>query len=132
MGAAPIEGDETMPTREAIEGLVALVEQGRFIDALEKFYTDEATTTENTGEARRGRETLIANERNVMAAFPTIRSHCVRPIFVDGDRAVIRWQFEFVPASGPARKMDELAYQLWSGDKIVEERFFYDPAQMRG
>jgi len=46
-------------------------------------------------------------------------------------RTVIRWQFEFVPASGPTRRMDELAYQLWKGDKIVEERFFYDPAQMR-
>jgi hypothetical protein len=120
-----------MPTKQAIEGLVALVEQGRFIEALETFYADDAITYENMGEPRRGRETLIANERGVMAAFPTIRSHCGRPIFLDGDRAVIRWQFEFVPASGPTRKMDELAYQLWSGDKIVEERFFYDPAQMR-
>ena len=120
-----------MPTRETLEGLITLVEQGRFIDALEQFYAEDATTTENMGEARRGRDTLIANERNVMAAFPTIRSRCVRPIFVDGDRAVIRWQFEFVPASGQTRRMDELAYQLWNGDRIVEERFFYDPAQMR-
>jgi len=28
--------------------------------------------------------------------------------------------------------MHELAYQLWQGDRILEERFFYDPAQMRG
>ncbi len=120
-----------MPSRETIEGLVALVEQGRFIDALEKYYADDAVTTENMGEPRRGREKLIANERGVMAAFPTIRSHCVRPIFVNGDRAVIRWQFEFEAASGPVRRMDELAYQLWKDDRIVEERFFYDPAQMR-
>jgi ketosteroid isomerase-like protein len=120
-----------MPSRGAVEGLIALVEQGRFIEALESYYADDAATFENMGEARRGRETLIANERGVMAAFPTIHSRCVRPVFVDGDRAVIRWQFEFVPASGPARRMDELAYQLWNGDRIVEERFFYDPAQMR-
>ena len=118
-----------MPSCEAIEGLVALVEQGKFIEALEKYYADDATTTENMGEPRRGRETLIANERGVMAAFPTIHSRCVRPYFVDGNRAVIRWQFEFVPASGPTRRMDELAYQLWKGDKIEEERFFYDPSK---
>jgi len=121
-----------MPSREAIEGLISLVEQSRFIDGLEQFYAEDATTTENMGEPRRGREQLIANERGVMAAFPTIHSRCVRPIFVEGDRAVIRWQFEFVPASGPVRRMDELAYQLWRDDRIVEERFFYDPAQMRG
>ncbi len=120
-----------MPTREAIEGLVSLVEKSKFIEALEKYYADDATTWENLGEPRRGRETLIANERSVMAAFPTIRSQCVRPVFVDGDRAVIRWQFAFVPAHGATRRMDELAYQLWNGDQIVEERFFYDPAQMR-
>ena len=120
-----------MPTREAIEGLIALVEQGKFIEALEKYYGEDATTLENIGEPRRGRETLIANERRAIAAFPTIHSRCVRPYFVDGDRVVIRWQFEFVPASGPTRRMDELAYQLWNGEHIVEERFFYDPAQMR-
>lgn len=26
--------------------------------------------------------------------------------------------------------MEELAYQRWEGEQIVEEQFFYDPAQM--
>jgi hypothetical protein len=26
--------------------------------------------------------------------------------------------------------MDELALQRWRGDRIVEERFYYDPAQL--
>jgi hypothetical protein len=25
--------------------------------------------------------------------------------------------------------MEELAYQRWEGERIVEEQFFYDPAQ---
>jgi ketosteroid isomerase-like protein len=39
--------------------------------------------------------------------------------------------FEFVRPDGRTLRMDELAYQLWRGDKIVQERFYYDPAQMR-
>ena len=27
-------------------------------------------------------------------------------------------------------RMEELAYQRWDGDRIVEENFFYDPAQL--
>jgi hypothetical protein len=27
--------------------------------------------------------------------------------------------------------MDELAYQRWQGDRIVEEKFFYDPRQLQ-
>jgi hypothetical protein len=26
--------------------------------------------------------------------------------------------------------MEELAYQRWEGERIAEEKFFYDPAQL--
>ena len=26
--------------------------------------------------------------------------------------------------------MEELAYQRWEGERIVEEKFYYDPAQL--
>ena len=56
----------------------------------------------------------------------------MRPAFRSGDQVVIRWNFAFTAADGKTRKMDELAYQRWQGDKIVEERFYYDPKQMTG
>jgi ketosteroid isomerase-like protein len=120
-----------MPSRESVESLVALVEKSAFIEALERYYADDAVTYENQGEARRGLAKLIELERGVMASFKNIRSRCVRPFFVDGDHVAIRWQFEFETAGGHVVKMDEIAHQLWRGGKIVEERFFYDPAQTR-
>ena len=42
---------------------------------------------------------------------------------------MIRWVFEFIGHDGRAFRQDELAYQRWEGDLIVEERFYYDPAQ---
>jgi hypothetical protein len=42
---------------------------------------------------------------------------------------VINWIFEFVDHEGRAFTLDELAVQLWRGERIVEERFHYDPAQ---
>ena len=120
-----------MPSRKSVEGLIALVEKSAFIEALETWYADDAVTHENQGEARRGLPKLIELERGVMATFPNIRSRCVRPYFIDGDHAAIRWQFEFETAGGHIVKMEEIAHQLWRGEKIVEERFFYDPAQTR-
>ena len=46
------------------------------------------------------------------------------------DRVVIRWIFEFDWLDGSATRMEELAYQRWEGDRIAEEQFFYDPAQL--
>jgi hypothetical protein len=30
------------------------------------------------------------------------------------------------------RLLDELSLQRWNGDSIVDEQFYYDPAQMSG
>ena len=34
-------------------------------------------------------------------------------------------------SDGKKRLLDELALQKWSGDRIVEEQFYYDPAQLK-
>jgi ketosteroid isomerase-like protein len=49
---------------------------------------------------------------------------------LDGDRVVIHWTFVFTRRDGAGFRMEELAHQRWRGDRIVEERFFYDPSQL--
>jgi hypothetical protein len=44
---------------------------------------------------------------------------------------VIRWVFEFEGADGTSTRLDELAWQRWDGERIVEEKFFYDTQQLR-
>jgi ketosteroid isomerase-like protein len=120
-----------MPTRERAEQLIALVEQGKFVEALQEFYAEDASMQENNAPPRVGLANLVAYERGVLAAFKEVRTRPVEGLLVDGDRVVINWVFEFVRPDGRTLRMDELAYQLWRGDKIVQERFYYDPAQMR-
>jgi ketosteroid isomerase-like protein len=56
----------------------------------------------------------------------------VRPVFVNGDHVVINWIFEFTYKDGRTTRLDELAHQRWQGDRIAEERFYYNPAQLKG
>lgn len=119
-----------MPSRERVAALIALVEQGKFVEALEQFYAEDATMQENGQAPRVGRDKLIEHERGVMASFKRIRTLPVESFPVDGDRVVIRWVFEFTRPDGTSFRIDELAHQRWRGDWIVEERLFYDPAQL--
>ena len=119
-----------MPSRERVAALIARVEAGRFVEAIEEFYTEDATMQENGAPQRVGRDKLVAHERGVMAAFKEIRTLPVERWLVDGDRAVINWVFEFTRPDGSRFRMDELALQRWRGDRVVEERFYYDPAQL--
>ena len=119
-----------MPTAETLERFIALVEQNAHIEAVEGFYTTDVSMQENRSAPRIGRDSHVANERRVLSRAKTLMSRCVRPVFVSGDRVVIRWIFRFGWLDGSVTQMEELAYQRWEGERIAEETFFYDPAQL--
>jgi hypothetical protein len=120
-----------MPTRERVEAFVALVEAADYVTALEQFYHPGASMQDNQQPPRLGLERLIADERATMARFAQMKTDKVTDLLVDGDKVMIRWRFTFTPAEGPAMVMEELSLQRWDGDRIAEERFFYDPRQTR-
>ena len=118
-----------MPTSDTLERFIARVEQNAHVEAVEEFYTANASMQENQSAPRVGRETHVANERRVLSRAKTVASTCVRPVFVHGDHVVIRWIFRFEWLDGTVTRMEELAWQRWEGERIAEETFFYDPAQ---
>lgn len=118
-----------MPQRDTVERFVAAVEAGDTVKALEDFYASDATMQENGDPPRRGLEALIAHERRNLSRVRWQRARCIRPVLVADDRAVVRWVFEFETLAGRQGRFEELAYQVWRDDRIVEETFFYDPAQ---
>ena len=120
-----------MPSAATLERFIARVEENRHVEAIEEFYAPDASMRENFAAPRVGRDLLVAHEAKILAKAASVKSTCVRPVFVEGDRVVIRWIFEFTYADGRATRMEELAYQRWDGEKIAEEQFFYDPAQLR-
>jgi hypothetical protein len=118
-----------MPTTDTLERFIARVEQNAHAEAVEEFYTPGSSMQENQSPPRVGRDKHVAAERNVMSRAKSVSSQCVRPVFVNGDRVVIRWIFQFEWLDGTLTRMEELAYQRWEGERIAEETFFYDPAQ---
>ena len=119
-----------MPTRQRVEDFVSAVREGRYVQAIEDFYAEDATMQENTGPARIGRDVLVQHEKAVLAGLKRMATHLVGPVLVDGDRVVIIWVFEMTGFDGAVRRMDELALQTWREDRIVEEQFYYDLGQL--
>ena len=119
-----------MPSPETLERFIARVEANDHVRAIEEFYAEDASMQENQKPPRRGRATLMEAEAKVLARAASVSSRCVRPVFRDGDHVVVRWQFRFDWRDGGVTEIEELAWQLWEGERIVEERFFYDPAQL--
>lgn len=119
-----------MPTQETLERFIRRVEEGAHAEACAEFYTEHSSMQENRKPPRVGRDAHVANERQVLGRAKSVQLACVRPVFVSGDRVVIRWKFRFIWRDDSVTDMEELAYQRWEGERIAEETFFYDPAQL--
>lgn len=118
-----------MPQADTLARFIARVEENAHIEALQEFYAEHATMQENQAAPRVGLAAHVENERRVLARAKSLSSRCVRPVLVDGDRVAIRWIFEFTWADDSVTRMEEVAWQRWEGERVVEETFFYDPAQ---
>ena len=89
-----------MPSRKTVEAFASLVEAGDYVGAIEQFYAPDASTRENTAAPVVGRDTLMAKERGVMAAFRKIEAARIGPSLIDGDIVAARWKFTFTGADG--------------------------------
>jgi hypothetical protein len=114
-----------MPTRARLDEFIAVVESGDHAGAIERYYTEDASMQENAAEPRRGRDVLVAHERAVLARMKHVYSKAITSV-VEGDNVAIHWIFELTDLKGNVLKVDEVALQLWRGDRIFRERFFYE------
>jgi hypothetical protein len=119
-----------MPRPETLEKFIARVEENAHVEAIREFYAENATMRENQNSPRVGREKLLESERAALTKAKSVTSRCVRPVLVAGDIVVIRWIFSFEWLDGRHTHMEEMAWQRWEGERVVEEQFFYDPAQL--
>jgi hypothetical protein len=117
-----------MPSRTVVEDFIATIERGQFLEALPRFYAEDMIAQENNSPPRVGRAAQTANEE---AALKRMRFDSIKAVsyLVDGDRVAINYVFEMTTVNGDQLRMDEVAYQLWRGNQIVHERYFFDPAQ---
>ncbi|MCX7360227.1 MAG: nuclear transport factor 2 family protein [Alphaproteobacteria bacterium] len=120
-----------MPSKAVLDAFVARVMSGAHAEAIEEFYTEDASMQENFDPPRVGRDVLVDGERKTLARFKSVRTSIVGAPLVDGDVVMINWVFEFEHLDGAVMRFDEIARQDWCGDKIWRERFYYDPKSVK-
>jgi hypothetical protein len=121
-----------MPSRATVEAFIADVLSNDHVGAIERWYADDASMQENQRPPREGRETLMQHEARALARVQGVFSEIVGPPLIDGDHVAIRWRFTFTRKDGGSLSQEEVAWQIWRGNKVWRETFFYDPSQMAG
>ena len=120
-----------MPDRSRVEAFIKTVVSNAHVRAIEDFYWEDASMQENSLPPRRGRNVLVEHEANTLKRVERMHTHPDPTFLVDGDLVVVNWRFDVTEPGGQTWHLDEIALQRWRGDRIAEERFFYDTAALR-
>jgi hypothetical protein len=114
--------------RQRIDDLVTYFQQGRLAEAIEEFYADDVTMQENLDPPTVGKRANVEREAGFEAYVAQWHHARATAVLVDGNRAAIHWDYAFTGKDGKRFHYDQIALQEWDGDRIVHERFVYDPA----
>ena len=114
--------------RRRLDEFIGLVESGRSIEAMERFYAEDVMMFENRELSRAGREACISFEREQLAKTgkPHLKA-TKRAADPQTGVSFIEWVVQFrSPSSGRPIRLEEVAVQKWSNGEIIEERFYYE------
>ena len=123
-----------MTAKQVGKQLVAMCQQGRFLDALAELYSPQIVSVEAHGDATmpavlEGIE-AVRGKGEWWVANHEIHAFAAPGPFPNGDRFAVIFRMEVTPTVGPMAgqrmSMEEVALYTTAGGKIVREEFYYD------
>ena len=117
-----------MVMRARVEDFVARITRGEFLEVMPEFYAEDCVAQENNDPPRVGLAAMTKNEQGALQRMKFTHIEA-KQIVVDGDYAAIRYIFEMDIIGKGHVRLEEVAWQTWRDDKIISERYFFDPAQ---
>lgn len=111
--------------KENLNDLLALLAEGKFIEAQEKYLADDVTLTEGNDQPKAGKENVIEQEKEVLAGVGEFIRYEVFNSAVNGNVSFYEGVMEYVQKDGKHVKVEQTVVDKWEGDKIVSERFYH-------
>ncbi len=98
----------------------------------ERFYDENVVVQENMQPPRIGRLMSIDRQKRMNANVKEVHDFKIGAVLVDGDRSAIELQLEITTVDGYRIRIEEIGLQTWKNDRIIHERYFYDPVNLQG
>jgi hypothetical protein len=114
---------------DILENFIQMVEANQHIEAIVKFYAEDAVAYDNQSSEMRSKSKMLENEKNLLMKVDKMYSSCIRPYHYTEDFVAIKWRFRFEFKNNTYIDIEEIAWQNWENGKIVQEQFFFDPQQ---
>lgn len=102
-----------------------LVQQNKFIEALDKFYDEQVVSTDNLNPPNVGKAALLTEVENFIANA-TIEKVEFVSIIIEDNLSVTNWHYIFDHEKFGRINTHQLSVQRWKNNKIIQENHFYN------
>ncbi|MEM8712380.1 MAG: nuclear transport factor 2 family protein [Planctomycetota bacterium] len=101
------------------------VQEGRALEAMGEFYSEDVRMQENTEAPTVGREANLERERAFMANVAEWKRYEVVSAASNGDVTFTETIMEFITQDGTKVRMEQATRARWEAGRIVDERFYH-------
>ena len=108
--------------RELSEAII----KGEILEAVDRYYADDAQMQENLNDPTVGKPAIIEHEKNFLSTVKEWKSTNFQAIAAEGDVAFLEYSFDFVNKEGQDMHYEQVSVQRWRDGKIIHERFYYN------
>lgn len=110
---------------KSLEDLNTLVQEGRLMDAFEKFYHDDVIMQENGNEPVVGKHANRHREMQFLDNIVEFRSASVNGVGIGDGISFVIWAYDYTHKEWGVKNYTQVSVQNWKDGKIIKEQFFY-------
>ncbi len=108
---------------KALDELIALVSQGKPMEAFDLYYHDDLEKADLDGITHKGKAVNHQIGLDLLSKVTFVRDFTAVGKVVKGNRSFLVWSLDFDHADNGAIKVTQVAIQDWQDGKIIKERF---------
>lgn len=111
--------------QEKIIALNQLVQEGKLVEGIDRFYHPNVVMQENELTPTIGKDANREREKNFLANVIEFRKAEVKGIAIGSNLSTVIWHFDYTHKEWGVRNYTQVSVQHWENDLIIKEQFFY-------
>ncbi len=106
--------------------LFKMIEEGKLLEALDKYYHEDVIIIADDGSERNGKHQAQEYDKKLLREIEEVIGGGVRTIAVNEERRITMVEFwiELKFKNGNKKKIEEVAIQQWEDEFVIRENFY--------
>jgi SnoaL-like polyketide cyclase. len=110
---------------DTVKEFNSLVQQFKFVEAVDRFYDQDIISTDNSGEPTKGMENFRKAVENFVSNSVIEKLELLSTI-VEENLSVAHWHYIFTHKKFGKLDYKQISVQRWKNGKIIQEHHFYN------